>query len=369
MARANRRLAVCGIAYAAATLGARPAAGQVTGKVIGQVTQQPLGGAIVQLWDGPILVDSGTSEPDGSFHVAPSSSQKRTQPFTLTARRIGYRPASTAFDSAFIEMPILFLEPLVRRVSTARIEGVKTRWIDPCAGRPSERARALMLSAVRRYRSTTMELDHIVQFGKSRRMVDEPQRELISWVGLGPNYEYSTDHRDRRGRRARGEPSLPFPTPVPRRDVRGEIVGWMFPQFVGNDAAEFASKAFLDSARLVDRVSSNATVGFCIRGRTQSDVAGDIFFGADSSIAAIAWRFRVPDDRAARGGIALFASPPAGSEVDLLPGASIDWVQIPGTDRYEVTEYVFGQWLVAEHGSPSLSAYAAKIRPDTRRKP
>jgi hypothetical protein len=96
---------------------------------------------------------------------------------------------------------------------------------------------------------------------------------------------------------------------------------------------------------------SGTVLSFCQPFNGESSVVGEIELTADSTVSAVRWGFFAKETANEMGGVAYF-DPPARttSRAHLLPRSSTVWVRLQKSNMFEITEYAFGRWSVAELG-------------------
>ena len=314
---------------------------------------------MVELWRGELLRVSATSRSDGAFALI-EPSDVRSGSRRLIARRIGFQPLRLELprDTSGLTLTLVALPTVLPE---ARVEGSTPFARDPCSRAPSKAAHAIFARAASRYRDDTRWLDRIARYSHSMRLAHTVDRETL--VGLPLRAGWTRNAGFYSGNRPLNNSAVPrnysldrlsaLPFPVPDRTfTRGTAISWVYPRFHEWSAPSFVSQAFVDS--MPKAIISNAqsiALAFCPRDRRLPYTMGEIELAADTTIVAIRWRFVVSKPGEETGGISYFDPPQSTStKMHLLPRSAIVWVRVPNSDSYELTEYTYGQWYVAELG-------------------
>jgi hypothetical protein len=353
-----RALAVVAIAWIALTPSHSQA--QVTGKVVAE-SGQPISGVAVELWAGPQRIANKSTGADGTFTLGAANDTVRGSR-TLTARKIGFRPASLLVERgpAPLTISLVPLPPMLDEVAVTTGPAAPR---DPCTRKPSPEAAAIFARAAAYYRDDTRWLDRIARYVHVARSTKLADRQTMfgveqrgGWTRNGGLYDGPTAGTTTavpRRLSASERLALAFPVPERKSEARGTTVGWELPRFHEWESPSFVSRAFVDSMPMsvVSKSRQGIVLGFCPRVRTIPYTSGEIELGTDSTIIAIRWHFIIEKPGQDAGGIAIFAAPESKSvKAHLLPANAVSWTRLPNSERFESTEYSYGRWLVAEPG-------------------
>jgi hypothetical protein len=146
--------------------------------------------------------------------------------------------------------------------------------------------------------------------------------------------------------------ALPFPGPEVKFGSKEHPSAWNCPRFHEWAAPSFVSRAFVDSMpKSVVATRPTIVLAFCPRERRAPFTFGEIELSPDTTIGITRWHFVTSSSFAETGGVAYF-DPPTADRLDLhlLPRGATTWTRLPNSKLFEVTEYSYGQWLVAERG-------------------
>jgi hypothetical protein len=330
---------------------------QISG-VVTTTEGRPIAGVSVELTDAVKLHLSRTTGPDGIFTFDGTSGKR-----TLTARKIGLQRFAVIIERDAMRLAIT-LTPLPALLSEVAVEASAETSRDPCARTPSTEGTAIYTRAAALYRQDTRWLDRIARYAHESRLVALDERETLVGVEQRGGWIRNAGKFD--GPKMTNLTAVPrtfsadmlsaLPFPIPERNTSiysAPKTGWVYPLFHATGAPSFVSLAFVDSMpkALVTKSAKGMLLSFCPRHRQPPFASGEIQLGADSTIIAIRWQFSVTKPSEPAGGISFFAAPESKQvKAHLLPTNSIVWTHESKFNKYEVTEYAFGRWVVAEAG-------------------
>lgn len=354
---ACRRVAVVALV---AALFSNDASAQVAGKVVTE-SGQPLPGARVELRVGAELRIVATTGPNGSFFLS-DTDRVSTSGRVVRVRRIGYRPATVAAapgDTALL----VVLPSLPTEIAQVLVKGTPTRRLEPCSREPSAEASAIYAAVAAYYRGDTRWLDRIARYAHAVHLVHARDREVLTGLSQRGGWTRNAGLYD--GRRLLNHTAVPrqlsddelraLPFPVPERKFAfGKTpIGWLYPKFHEWGSPSFVSRAFIDSMpkSVVSRGPDGIVLAFCPRDRQPPYTSGEIELSPNTIITAIRWQFSVVRPGEDTGGFATFAAPESKRvKSHLLPVSATSWTFVPRTETFEVTEYAYRRWVVAERG-------------------
>jgi hypothetical protein len=330
---------------------------QISG-VVATSDGRPIAGVSVELSDAVKLHLVRTTGQDGGFTFDGTSGKR-----TLTAKKIGFQPFSVIVERDAMHLAIT-LTPLPALLREVAVHASAERSRDPCARAPSTEAAAIYARAAAFYRPDTRWLDRIARYAHESRLVALDERETLvgveqhgGWIRNAGKFDgpkmtnltavprtFSADMLS----------ALPFPAPERNTSIySAPKTGWVYPLFYATGAPSFVSLAFVDSMpkALITKSAKGMLLSFCPRNRQPPFASGEIQLGADSTIIAIRWQFMVTKPSEPAGGISFFAAPESKAvKAHLLPTNSITWMHESKFNKFEVVEYAFGRWAVAESG-------------------
>jgi hypothetical protein len=333
---------------------------QVSGTVV-STDGLPLSGVAMELWAGSDRLATKSTGPDGAFNVL-SVGAPPAGALTLTARKIGFRPVSRTVERGSTDLKIA-LATLPSMLAEVSVTANPSPRRDPCTRKPSAVASAIFARAASYYRDDTRWLDRIARYAHTVRVTDGSDRDSIvgvsqrgGWTrnsGLydGPSAGNSTAVPRRLS--AAERLALPFPIPERERAFRGLSIGWSLPRFHEWASPSFVSTWFVDSMpkAVVYEGREGIVLAFCPSERRIPYTSGEIELGRDSTIIVIRWHFVFAKPADDAGGLALFAAPESRAvRAHLLPTNAITWTRVPASRNFEITEYSYGRWLVADLG-------------------
>jgi hypothetical protein len=330
---------------------------QISG-VVATSEGRPIAGVSIELIDAVKLHLVRTTGPDGLFTFDGTSGKR-----TLTARKIGFQPFSVIVERDAIRLAIT-LTPLPALLSEVAVQASAERSRDPCSRTPSTEATAIYARAAAFYRQDTRWLDRIARYAHESRLVAVDERETLSGVEQRGGWMRNAGKFD--GPKMTNLTAVPrtfsaemltaLPFPIPERNTSiysAPKTGWVYPLFHATGAPSFVSLAFVDSMpkALVTKSAKGILLAFCPRNRQPPFASGEIQLGADSTIIAIRWQFTVTRPSEPAGGISFFSAPESKQvKAHLLPMNSIVWTHESKFNKFEVVEFSFGRWTVAESG-------------------
>lgn len=333
--------------------------GQIAGHV-GTDANAPLGGVRVEVWLGATPVSATVSAADGSFAVGPLGAALAAD-YTVTFRRIGFQPQQVAHVRVNDVLTIA-LRPLPIQLAPALVEEAPSPPVSACRTAPSSVAEALFMRSLSRYRKDTRAFTRVVQVATASRVVDGHLRESMIGIPLGGDLRLWTPA-------LRAPNRLSDTTAVPsKRQASISGTAWTvfgLPQLEAADATLFTTP---DSLGRLAYSSPRTTptgfvIGFCSTDRRVPYVSGELLLDSDTALVGVRWQFFTSSQAATIGGLAVFPKHKGDGEREhLLPAASVRWARIGGSERFGITEYSFGRWLVVPLGDPAIQMYQDSVR-------
>lgn len=341
----------------ALTLVPRVTRAQISG-IVATADGRPIAGVSVELSDAAKLHLARTTGPSGDFSFDGTSGKR-----TLTVRKIGFQPFSVIVERDAMRLSIT-LTPLPAKLGEVIVQGAVDKSRDPCTRKPSAEAAAIFARAAAFYRQDTRWLDRIARYAHEYRLAPPDDRETLGGVEQRGGWIRNAGKFDGpkmtnltavpRTFSAEMLTALPFPLPERNSSIySAPKTGWVYPLFHTTGSPSFVSLAFVDSMpkSLVTKSAKGLLLAFCPRDRQPPFASGEIQLDADSTIIAVRWQFTVSKPSEPAGGIAFFAAPESKSvRAHLLPTNSMVWTHESKFNKYEVVEFSFGRWTVAESG-------------------
>jgi hypothetical protein len=322
---------------ALALLSPSGARAQVRG-VVTDLTDRPLPGVLVELWDAYRRLAGDGTDASGHFRLAAAGAGPRA----LLARGIGLVPLRRALlpgDSVVH----LTMHPLTIEVSAVNVEARPTG----CPDHDDPRARARWERAAAHYdvalsasgvRSEVQLFAALVPV-ESLGVIDTTRLQAWAVEGGYSPLAFATRLATQRNFYAVPASRIPW-----RRFGR-----WHYPLLESSRAWHFADSLFAVMNRIAFAETSegDTVIAFCSSFQDRPYIRGRLRLAADTTLASAEWDFVTPPPREEAGGQVLFAPvDPRASGQPLLPVAGLFWRRLLQKVYQEWMEY--RQWLLCE---------------------